>query len=72
MFFTQQFSKLSRVLITGAVFSLLSAQVLINEVPPAVPRMRCSDGIVGHSPEKSEHYARSPQAKRSQFLISKE
>lgn len=75
MFFTRQFSKPSRVLITGAVFSLLSvvpAQGLINEAPPAVARMRCSDGIVGHSLEKSEHYAPFPQAKRSRFRISKE
>ena len=48
------------------------AQALMNEAPPAVAQMRCSDGIVGHSPEKSELYAPSPQAKRSQFPISKE
>jgi hypothetical protein len=75
MFFTRQFSKHSRVLITGVVFSLLSvvpAQVLTNKASPAVAQMRCSDGIVGHSLEKSEHYAPSPQAKRSRFLISKE
>jgi len=75
MFFTRQFSKPSRVLITGVVFSLLSvvsAQVLINGAPPAVAQMRCSDGIVRHSPERSGHYAPSPQAKRSRFLISKE
>lgn len=46
--------------------------VLINEAPLAVVRMRCSDGIVGHSLERSEHYAPSLQAKRSRFLISKE
>jgi len=47
-------------------------QELINEARPVVAQMRGLDGIVEHSLEKSEHYAPSPQAKRSRFHISTE
>ncbi len=53
------------------LFSAVGVRVLINEALPAVAQMRCSDGIVEHSLEKSEHCAPSPQAKRSRSPISK-
>jgi hypothetical protein len=67
------FETLSRLNHRCRIFaSFRSACPGTNEASPAVAQMRCSDGIVGHSLEKSEHYAPSPQAKRSRFLISKE
>ena len=68
------FETFSRINHRCCIFASIEvpAQVLINEARPVVAQMRCLDGIVEHSLEKSEHYAPSPQAKRSRFHISKE
>ena len=39
-------------------------QVLTNQVSPAVVQMRCLNGIMLHSPEKSEHCGRYREGKR--------
>ena len=67
----ETFSRLNHRYVALPFHFAVSVKVLTNEPPAAVAQMRCLNGIVIHSQEKSEHYAPSLQAKRSRYPISK-